>query len=61
MRLCAADRFKSISDVADDALKYEREAHAVLALRLQGVEVCEWVEDAERWEVYFEDPEDKTY
>lgn len=55
-----ADRFSAVAGVGEEAMKGEREAHAVLALRLKGVEVCEWCEDAERWEVYFEDPDVKT-
>lgn len=39
-----------------DPLRPMRDSHAILALRLKGVEVCEWVEDFDRMEVYFEDP-----
>ena len=41
-------------------MREEKKAHAVLALRLDGIEVCEWWEDAERWEVFFEYPDVKT-
>lgn len=58
MRL-SMDRFPTVSRVGKEAMMEERQAHAVLALRLKGVEVCEWWEDAERWEVYFERPDVK--
>ncbi|KAF2171005.1 hypothetical protein M409DRAFT_18979 [Zasmidium cellare ATCC 36951] len=53
-------RFPTAAWLGYEGLKEERQAHAVLALRWKGVEVCEWCEDAERWEVFFEYPDVKT-
>lgn len=53
-------RFTTAAMLGEEDLKEERKAHATFALRLEGIEVCEWCEDAERWEVYFEYPSVKT-
>ncbi|KAK4501938.1 hypothetical protein PRZ48_007748 [Zasmidium cellare] len=55
-----ADRFPTCAWLDEEVLREERAAHAVKALRLAGVEVCEWCEDAERWEVFFEYPDVKA-
>lgn len=54
------DRFTTAAMLGGEGLREERQAHATFALRLEGIEVCEWCEDAERWEVYFEYPAVKT-
>ncbi|KAK4621335.1 hypothetical protein CLAFUW4_07087 [Fulvia fulva] len=54
-KLHAASILSSIMGDSSDPMKDLRASHAILGLRLKGVEVCEWVEDFERVEVHWED------
>ena len=54
-RLHGAAILSSLTGGSFDPMKPMRESHAILALRLKGLEVCEWVEDFDRVEVYFQD------